>query len=144
MVDRILITPTRVAVSRPGYDVKSPPAYTTDYLAVDSSFGMPSRLLMSGVLFGYSIGGFPTVSFPSTYALPPFVLVEEFVSPSTLYNAYQKYTTGTPDIYYSPYAVRSTRSNFKVIETGYNGTSRDNAYYDQPRNWIYFAFPPAA
>lgn len=41
---RVLITPTRVAVSREGVDVTNPPANTPEYLALDSDWPKVERI----------------------------------------------------------------------------------------------------
>ncbi len=140
MTQRILISPTRVAVSRPGYDVVSPPAISTDYLSVDSSFGMPLRLLMSGVIYGSAVNGFPTISYPTTYGDFPMVHVAPFTSGS-ITNLFQKWISGTQEYYHQPYNIIFRKNNFTLGRAdGMNGRF-DNAYYDTVRNWIYFVFP---
>ncbi len=143
MTQRILISPTRVAVSRPGYDVVSPPAVTSDYLSVDSSFGKPLRLLQTGVVYGVSINGFGAVGFGTTYASFPQVLVLPFVpgAPSYIHNLFQKWIAGSQNYYFQPYNVTVTKSQFSVGRSdGYNGFY-DDGYYNTARHWIYFVLP---
>jgi hypothetical protein len=145
MVDRILITPTRVAISRPGYDVKTA-TISPDFLAVDSSFGKPLRLLTGGYIFNVSIINFPTVSYGTTYTNFPKVFVLPFDSSgsiSNVHNLFQKWMHGSAhaDLYFNPYNTKMTKSNFTIKRAdNYEGQS-DPTYYGTNRNWIYLVFP---
>lgn len=148
MVDRILITPTRVAISKPGYDVKTAPV-STDYLAVDSSFGMPLRVLLAGVRFGISIISFTNspVNYGTTYSIIPKVLCLPF-DPNSGYsvvnNLFQKWTNGVQhqDLFFQPYNVQMEKSRFYLSRSDGNEGVHDETYYATARNWLYIVFPP--
>lgn len=71
-IGRIYGDANRFSISRPGYDVLGVPR-TPDYMAVDSSFPSPVRLLKSGILFGASAAVMAYVNYDETYPVPPFV-----------------------------------------------------------------------
>jgi hypothetical protein len=142
MTQRILLSPNRVSISRPGYDVVSPPAFTTDYLAIDSGFPQATRLYQSGVLYNLSIQAFSTtfVSFGKTFASYPFVTITPFIpgSPASSINLlYMKFDPGSPDLYHTPYNIQVFKDRFRL-----GPTTSDTSYAAVLRNWIYFVFAP--
>ena len=135
---RILISGSRVAVSRPGIDVTNPPAKTEDYLAIDSSWGIPLRLYTSG-LFSTSLAADSRISFGTTFGSPPYVLIMPFDPSSTsiLHDLYMIFTA-SPDTWQNPYNINISTSSFilgpsQIQNSGYNGTVR---------YWIYYVFAP--
>jgi hypothetical protein len=70
MSKRIYISPTRVTVSKPGYDAENPPAVDYKYLALDSRL-TSNRPLEIGLIPSFQTG--MTVNYSTTYAGTPGV-----------------------------------------------------------------------
>ena len=139
---RILISPNRIAVSRPGYDVVSPPAITTDYLSVDSSFSLPVRLAVSGLVLNASGRSFPTISYGMTFATPPFVQCMPYNAGTTteLVDLFMKWVGGSPDNYYTPFSFQIGLSSFFLGPS--SAPNHATTYDNTLRNWIYFVWTP--
>jgi len=135
---RILISASRVAVSRPGYDVINPPAKTPDYLAVDSSFAPPLRLCAAGVLYGVQLAVPVTVSFGTTFSSYPHVLTLPFSPGSgytTMINLYMLYNSIA---YVNPYQIQITKTYFRIGQSQTQNNTWNTNVYD----WIYYVFAP--
>lgn len=143
MVRRILLSASRVAVSRPGYDVITA-AVNPDTMSVDSTFGLPLRLLQAGVLLSRSINGFGTVGYGTTYSTYPKVLILPWDGGAVIINLFQKRTNGSThdSLYFNPYNVKMGKSSFKITRNDGNEGQFDDAYYNAARHWIYLVFPP--
>ncbi|ETR75918.1 hypothetical protein X566_20190 [Afipia sp. P52-10] len=137
MTRRILISPDRVSISRPGYDALTSPR-TSDYMALDSALDI-ERPLQAGVLTGLPINNVTIIPFGTTYPQPPAVEIYEWASdlgPVAVRNTIWRYdSTG------SSTDVRSTVGGF-VSQTGWGirlqgGGFVDSAYFSRARNWIY-------
>lgn len=141
MTQRILLSAARVSISRPGYDVVSPPAFTSDYLSIDSGFPQATRLYQSGTRLGLSITSFfnSPVAFGTTFSSYPFVMVMPFDpgNPSVLHGLYMKFVAGTPDVYSNPYQVQIFKDRFRI-----GPATNDASYNSVSRDWIYFVFAP--
>jgi hypothetical protein len=138
---RILVSPNRIAISRRGYDVVSPPAITNEFLSVDSSFSLPVRLAVSGIAFNRSGANFGTVPYGITFATPPFIQCMPYNAgtPAELVDLFMKWVGGSPDNYYTPFSFQISLSSFSM---GVTGTNRDANYDNALRNWIFFVWNP--
>lgn len=138
MTRRIYIGPDRVTVSKPGYDAVSPPAVTTDYLAVDSRFPSATRLYTSGFVIGVSAQTFFTnpVFYGTTFTSYPYVYCKPF-SGNVERDWYQIWVGGNPDIYSNPFTMEVFTDRFRV-----GGASANTAFNTTARNWIYAVFAP--
>jgi hypothetical protein len=70
MTKRVYISPTRVTVSKPGYDAESPPAVDYKYLALDSRL-TSNKPLEIGLIPSFQNG--MVVNYTTTYAGIPGV-----------------------------------------------------------------------
>lgn len=143
MVRRILLSASRVAVSRPGNDVITAPI-NPDTMAVDSSFGLPLRLLQAGVRLSTSINGFTPISYGTTYSSYPKVFVLPWDGGAVIQNLFQKRMSGSThdSLYFNPYSTIMSKSSFKITRNDGNEGQFDDAYYNTARHWIYLVFPP--
>lgn len=133
--NRILLSATRVAMSRPGFDVLTAPI-TPAYLAMDSSFGVPERPLVFGFVFGVSSGQLFTPSWPTTYPAPPGVLLQTLVGGTTYYENYRYTNNAGISNYFTPFYPISGVSTWGIRS---NGDGNDG-WYQIARNWVYSAW----
>jgi hypothetical protein len=147
MSQRILISASRVAVSRPGYDVIGSPS-SPDYMAIDSNFSKSVRLIKAG-----SVGGAPdsntSVYYSQTYSAPPFVEIYQYNSfagkgftgpayatPIRLRTNYGSVQYTANPIYINLYTDHFTFTYSLHGSTDYLGATTS------ARNWTYFVYEP--
>jgi hypothetical protein len=128
MTNRISISGTRVLISRPGVDVLSPPAYTPDYLMMDSNWGQPERPLQVGVILNKSLNDNHIQTFGVTYTEPPAVGI--YISESGAVRQIDLISDSSN--WFVPYQLNITRSQFTLGGNGLNG-----GFHAVARNWFF-------
>src|SRR4051812_20945123 len=73
---RVIVSPSLVRVSRPGVDANNPPAITSQYLALDSSWLRTERLLTLAVIHETSLASPKQVNFDARPSPPLGMLIK--------------------------------------------------------------------
>ena len=112
MIPRIYVGSTRVAVSRPGYNVFG--ASNTTTMAFDTNLPPVERPLHAGVLYGATINSNPTFGYGTTYSLPPFAVVTRKYAGTNSY--YVSPGRGVGQNWQAPYLIYHTTTYFQIVK----------------------------
>lgn len=140
---RCLLSYNRVVCARPGYSALSPPAYTSDYLALDSNwnFSQLERPIQAGLLIGISAGSRATISYGTSISPVPMVQIFEFLagSPPIIKHEPQIHTVqGGNNQWTTPFSLACFNTNFTFDPLPAGGFA--TPWTGVARNWMYIVW----
>lgn len=130
---RVLLSPSRVAISRPGYDVLNPPAFTSDFMALDSNFPPPERPILAGTLFNVALTSKLRVNYGATFATPPAVQIFPYDTYGTIFSRDLIFSSGI----FASVILLICGPSFFILSNTAGGT---DSFASTPHNWIYMVW----